>query len=510
MAAYFIGIDVGTQGVRVVLLDDAGRVYGTEEENFPLTNQSRQEQSPEEWWQACLCCLERLTTSLDDAVNVQDVKSVAVTSTSGTVIPLDAQNQPLHPALMYSDPRPAAEGNYCQAVARMFHPDGYTGFNASSGLSKMVWFANQFPEQITRLHTWVHAADYITGQLSGNFRTTDYTNALKSGYDVTNMCWPDYLFEKLPLKREWMPAVVPSGEPIGTLLPELARRLGLPPLSVVAGMTDGCASQIASGAVQPGDWNTTIGTTLVIKGVTMQELKDPEGRIYSHRHPEGYWMPGGAGNIGADWVSTRFKDRLAELNQAAMGLIPTSHIAYPLNRQGERFPFISPQAYGFAPEGLSEAELFTANMEGVAYVERYAYELIEALSGERVSAVYTAGGGSNSDAWLTIRSSVLNRPVYKGTQVGGAVGAAILAASQTHFGSLTKAAQAMTRIDQVVRPAPDLVASYNRQYNAFLNSLREKEFIKQPPALQVDLVKSCGHSPQSYSLGDPNRSKPCW
>lgn len=478
MAMYFIGIDIGTQGVRVILLDGAGTVWGSQEEDFPLTEQSRQEQDPEQWWAACLRCLGRLTTSLDKTVDVQDVKSVAVTSTSGTVIPLDAKNQPLHNAMMYSDPRPASEGERCQAAARQFHPDGYTGFNASSGLSKMVWFVHHFPEQTTRLKTWVHAADYITGKLSGNFRTTDYTNALKSGYDVKDKCWPAFLFENLPLKREWMPDVVPSGEPIGTLRPELARQLGLPQLTVVAGMTDGCASQIASGAVRPGDWNTTIGTTLVVKGVTTQELKDPEGRIYSHRHPEGYWMPGGAGNIGADWVAAGFENRLAELSQAAAALMPTPHIAYPLRREGERFPFISATARGFAPEGLSEAELFTANMEGVAYVERYAYELIEELSSERVSAVYTAGGGSNNDVWLTIRSNVLNRPVYKGMQVTGAVGAAILAASRTHFRSLTEAARAMTRIERVVHPSPDLVAIYDRQYQTFLQSLREKGFIQ--------------------------------
>ena len=83
--------------------------------------------------------------------------------------------------------------------------------------------------------------------------------------------------------------------------------LGLPAsIQVTVGITDGCASQIASGAVKPGDWNTTIGTTMVIKGVTKKQIVDEEGRIYSHRHPAGYWMPGGASNTGADWVTNEF------------------------------------------------------------------------------------------------------------------------------------------------------------------------------------------------------------
>src|SRR5690606_34775069 len=130
---------------------------------------------------------------------------------------------------------------------------------------------------------------------------------------------------------------------------------------------------------------------------------------YSHRHPDGYWMPGGASNTGADWVNTGFAERLEHFNQTAESLIPTGKAAWPLLQEGERFPFISPAARGFAPSGLTKEELYTAYMEGVAYIERMAYELIESLSGEKATAIYTAGGGSNSEVWLRIRSCVLNK-----------------------------------------------------------------------------------------------------
>lgn len=477
MKKYFFGIDVGTQGVRVVLVDQDGKIAGSSEKSFPLTESSREEQSPELWWESCLECLSEIVGSVQQDIDLNAILAISVTSTSGTVIPIDENNKPLHPAFMYSDTRPANEGNYCREMAEKFHPTGYTGFNASSGLSKMVWFANNFPEKTHRIKTWIHAADYITGKLSGDFGTTDYTNALKSGFDVSNGHWPDYLWTQLPLKKQWFQKVVPSGTVIGSLLPALQEKFKLPALFVVAGMTDGCASQVASGAVNPGNWNTTIGTTLVIKGVTTKELKDPEGRLYSHRHPEGYWMPGGAGNIGADWIAAGFASDLDLLNQEASRLIPTNHMAYPLLQKGERFPFIAPQARGFAPENISREELFTANMEGVAYIERYAYALIEKLSHEKVNAVYTAGGGSNSDVWLKIRSNVLNKPVYKCATVTGAVGAAILAASHTHFKSLTKAASAMTHIEKEVFPSETLVSAYESRYQQFIATLIEKEYI---------------------------------
>lgn len=477
-APYFLGIDVGTQGVRVVLLDARGNAVGSCEKDFPLSDQSREEQSPVAWWQACRTCLKSLLAGAAAPISLDHIKAMAVTSTSGTVIPLDARHQALHPALMYSDKRQAAEGEACREAALRHHPQGYTGFNASSGLSKMVWFARQFPEKARQIAHWVHAADYITGQLSGRWGITDYTNALKSGYAVEEGCWPAYIYQQLPIRKEWLPEVVPPGTPIGTLQPALAAELGLPAsLQVVAGMTDGCASQIASGAVNPGDWNTTIGTTLVVKGVTRQQIRDPAGRLYNHRHPEGFWMPGGASNTGADWVAAEFPEDLAALDAQAGQVIPSGRLAYPLRQEGERFPFIAPQARGFEPPGLSRLECFVANMEGVAYVERYAFEMIRQLSGEKVKAVFTAGGASNSDTWLTIRSNVLNLPIYKMRHVTGAVGAAILAASKTHFPSVIEAAKALTQIEKEVHPSPALREKYQILYRQFLLTLQEKGYI---------------------------------
>ncbi|MEO9003134.1 MAG: FGGY-family carbohydrate kinase [Ginsengibacter sp.] len=477
-APYFLGIDIGTQGARVVLIDVEGNIAGSSEETFPLNNQSREEQSPEGWWEACLRSLKVLFGEAKATVDLEKIIAVSVTSTSGTVIPLDKGHNPLHNAIMYSDKRSADAGLLCQEMALRYHPDGYTGFNASSGLSKMVWFAKTYPDKTKKIAKWIHAADYIIGKLSGCWAITDYTNALKSGYDLCKEEWPAYLFEHLSLKKEWLPEVVPSGTPVGTISSSLAEEFGLSKnMQVVAGMTDGCASQVASGAVNPGEWNTTIGTTLVVKGVTTKEIKDPEGRLYNHRHPEGFWMPGGASNTGADWVTKQFSDHLPELEKQSLELIPTGLMAYPLQQEGERFPFIAPQARGFLPEGLKPAQVFAANMEGVAYIERYAFEMIENLSGEKVNAVFTAGGGSKNNTWLTIRSNVLNLPIYKMKYVTGAVGAAILAASKTYFKSITEAASALTRIEKEVEPTKDLAAKYEEDYKEFVRILKGKGFI---------------------------------
>ncbi|WP_341840023.1 FGGY-family carbohydrate kinase [Chitinophaga caseinilytica] len=466
----FIGLDVGTQGARAILADAHGRVLASFSEPFALSAASREEQSPEQWWEAC----ERLLSQILQQPEAASLRAIGVTSTSGTVIPVDEAGTPLHPAIMYSDGRQAETGQRCKALAQKYHPQGYTAFNTTSGLPKMVWFAEQFPEKARRIHKFIHAADFITGKLTGNFNVTDFTNVLKSGYDVANERWPEYIWGHLPIRREWLQEVIPSGTPVGSVTAHIARMPAN--VLVTAGMTDGCASQIASGAVTPGAWNTTIGTTLVVKGVTEKPVPDPLGRLYNHRHPQGFWMPGGASNTGADWISKHFPGNLDALNEAAAAMVPTGKLYWPLEQPGERFPFVAPQAKAFETPGLEGAEKFAAGMEGVAYIEKMAYELIEQLSGETVKAVYTAGGASNSHVWLRIRACVLGVPVHKMQEVSGAAGAAILAASQTHYGSISEAAAAMTHIDKTMLPEPGLQGAYAEGYRSFREKLKEKGY----------------------------------
>ncbi len=476
--AYFIGIDIGTQGARVVLLDEVGVQLAAKEEVFPLSESSREEQSPATWWDSCCRLIPALIDDVRKQIELDKIRAVAVTSTSGTIIPLDHAFNPLHPAIMYSDPRSAKEAAFCKETAMQEVKEGYTAFNASSGLPKMRWWLNQYPNDVSRLYKFIHAADFIAGRLSGEYGATDYTNAMKSGYNIHQYKWPDYITDKVGIRKEWLQQVKPSGDPIGFVKPDLAKAWGLHhDVVVTTGMTDGCASQIASGAVSPGQWNTTIGTTLVIKGVTEKAVEDPTGAIYNHRHPVGYWMPGGASNTGADWVSKLFAGKnLKELNEKAAEKLPADALAWPLMQQGERFPFTAPLALGFWPEG-DLVEKFTACMEGVAFIERYAYEKISSLSGEKIEQIFSAGGGSNSDTWMLIRSCTMNVPVCKMKNVSGAAGAAILAASHICYSNLQEAANAMVAPESIVQPVVHLTKAYDLKYKLFIEELKARKIL---------------------------------
>lgn len=512
----FLGLDIGTQGARALVCavpSEGTAPYGSgtlegQGENRGVIAQAAQsflpgtipsrlpsgyvEQSPVGWWQAAVACLRGVTA----AVPPELIHALSVTSTSGTLCLLDAAGEPLIPALMYNDARAGEEAAEVQAAgADLSARLGYR-FNPSFALAKLLWLARHRPQVVDRACHIVHAADFLVGRLCGTYHVTDYSNALKTGYDLSPRAeggfadrWPDFIVEKLNLPVDKLPRVVAPGEVIGTVTPGAAEATGLRAGTlVVAGMTDGCAGQIAAGAVAPGDWNSTLGTTLVIKGVTECLLRDPEGRIYSHRHPDGYWLPGGASNVGGEILTRHFPGAdLPALDRRAAELSPTDLIIYPLARRGERFPFVRSDAEAFvlpfrpvAATSSVESEqaiLYTAYLEGVAYVERLAYETLESLGGTVGEVIHVAGGGARSDAWLEIRANVLNRELFRPIETGAAMGAAILAASRTYYTGVIPAAQAMVQVERSVRPSPVLVERYEARYQRFRTACAERGYI---------------------------------
>ncbi|EOZ95337.1 carbohydrate kinase, FGGY [Indibacter alkaliphilus LW1] len=475
---YFFGLDVGTQGVRGILVDSFGEVVAQSQKEFPLNVEMRQEQSPLMWWDKCVEVISNVLRS-NNAIKPESILGIAVTSTSGTVIPLDSENRPIHNALMYSDKRASVISAKVISIASNALESEFIGFNESSGLAKIVWFGQAFPEKAKKVRKWVHAADYISGKLSGVWGLTDFTNALKSGYDVQRGYWPDFIEAGLGISKEILPEVIPSGSVIGYVKSDVSSDTGLSSQTkVVVGMTDGCASQIASGALKPGDWNTTIGTTMVIKGVTEKRVTDSEGRVYSHRHPQGFWMPGGASNIGSDWVKVDFNEGLEKYEKESEKLIPTGLLSYPLMGKGERFPFLNKEAVGFKPMNINKNSLFSANMEGVAYLEKYSFALMNKLSGEEIKAVFTAGGGSKNKVWVQIRSDVLNLPVIQMKYTSGAFGAAVLASSQTYYKNLIEAGSMLIQPSRTYYPNTQRVSAYADHYKEYVALLVNKGYIK--------------------------------
>ncbi len=477
MPTIFCGIDLGTQGARCALVRDDGHLVGKAERPLPAPAAGRSgpaplpegwsEQEPGAWLQAVEEAVREALSQLNTAPPIVDhVVAVGVTGTSGTLVALDAGHRPVLPAIMYNDARSRRQAERVQdAGADLSARLGYR-FGSSFGLPKILWLKEQHPDAYGRAALFVSPTDFIIGHLTGEWGLSDQTNMLKFGYDLLEDRWPAFIADDLGIDPDRLPRVQTSGSLVGQVTREAAARTGLPVgVPVVAGMTDGCASQVSSGAVAPGQWNTTLGTTMVVKGVSRELVLDPFGRVYCHRHPAGWWLPGGASNTGCECLANEFGDEeTAARSATALDHAPTSLVAYPLARRGERFPFSAPDAEGFLiGEPRDRDELFVAYLEGVACLERLAYETLDELGAEVEGGIFSAGGGSRSDAWLQIRADVLGRPVLRPEQTGAATGAAILAAALEHYEGLEAAARAMVRVEKEIAPRPDTVSAYAEQ-----------------------------------------------
>lgn len=480
----FLGIDVGTQAAKAIICTERGEVVAEGRCGIePLAVELPPGwaiQEVEAWWRAAQGAVRSALGGLRQAGRKpRDIRALAVDSTSGTFLPLDSLGRPLLPALMYNDLRGGAEAEKVNsAAADLLARHGYS-FNASFSLPKIVWIKDNLPTVFENTWKFAHAADYIVGKLTGRFGLSDTSNVLKSGYDLLELRWPTFIEEDLGIPLEKLPQVVAPGESVGRLSADAAEQTGLPQgTKVVAGCSDGTAALIASGAVSVGTANTNLGTTLVVRAVADRIIRDPKGRVYCHLHPEGLWLPGGASNTGCEGLDKRFPlsgRRLLE--QLIPNVVPTHLIVYPLARKGERLPFNDPDAQGFivgTPE--SDQELYAAYLEGVAFLEKWTYELLTELGCDWPKDVYVTGGGAQSQPWLRIRATVLDQALLKPTISESALGAAILAASNIAYSGVTEASRGMVSIEEKIEPDVGKTAAYVERYGAFREEFRRRGY----------------------------------
>ena len=473
----FLGIDMGTGGVRVLAARRSGQVAASAQRSLTPSalEEDRHEQDPERWWTAAASALSEVTA----AVDVSYLLGLAVDGTSGTLVCVDATGDALRPAMMYNDNRAGAEAEAVNQVAAAFCERLGYRFRASFALAKILWVRQHEPRVFDRALRFIHQADYIVGRLTGDFGVTDYSNALKTGYDLIDECWPDWL-DSLAGVRERLGRVVAPGTRVGEVSSAAARTTGLPAgLPVVAGATDGTAAFLASGARRPGDCNTTLGTTLVFKGLSRRIGKHPDGQVYSHKLPGGLWLPGAASNTGGECIERHSPDAdLSALDRAAGALLPCASVAYPLCRQGERFPFLSAEARGFCvPEAKGDAARHAAHLQGVALVERMGYEVLDQVMATRDGDVFATGGGSRSDVWMQCRSDVTGRVCHRPACPESAFGSAMLAATGVDAEGLPDAVRRMVKVDRTFQPNSERRARYDAAYGRFRDELSERGYV---------------------------------
>ncbi|MGA2072435.1 MAG: FGGY-family carbohydrate kinase [Terriglobia bacterium] len=479
-----LGIDVGTSGVRAVAASPTGKLLA--EAEAPIRQDHRaaggiHEQDPDEWWRAVCSLAQRIVQKLKEASGEAELRGVAVTSTSGTLVVTDAEGQPLRPAILYDDARGAEIAE--ELNQRAASPSVRLG--PSFSLVKAAWVERHEPKLWERIRYVLSPADWLSGKLSGDFGISDFTNALKLGYDPETGSWTQTV-RAVGMLEFRLPLVRRPGEIAGLVSSRAANETSLPARTpVLAGATDGMASVVASGASACGDANTTLGTTLVWK-VLHDGKPAAHGGVYLHLHPGGLWVPGAASNTGLG--SIRRPEALpgnspAELDRLAARYFPTPVVCYMLPGEGERFPFAHPKAMSFV-EGRPRdaAESYAAQLQSIAFVERWGYEILASCGVKVGERIFSTGAAAKSPVLSQLRANVLGKTVVLPRYPTAAFGAAILAATGAVFaGNIVQAIQSMSAILETYPPSPQRVPTFDAIYKSFRNACARRGYAAPIP-----------------------------
>ncbi|MEC4814696.1 MAG: FGGY-family carbohydrate kinase [Scytonema sp. PMC 1069.18] len=417
---FYLGIDFGTSGARAVVIDKNAHIQAEARYPFEMSNVSVEKlhsASLQNCWETALfSLLEGIPRELR-----QEIKAIAINGTSSTVLLCDEAGQPVDAPLLYNDGRGTVMIERLRGIA----PPNHTVLSATSSLVKLLWMS-QLPS-FSQANYFLHQADWLAFLLHGQLGISDYHNALKLGYDVEELKYPEWL-EKLNIKIH-LPKVVSPGSAIAQLRSEIVTQFDFPQDCIVrAGTTDSIAAFLASGANSPGEAVTSLGSTLVLKLLSRTRVEDARYGIYSHRFGD-LWLTGGASNTGGAVLRQFFTNHELESLSLKIDSSKASELDYyPLLKAGERFPINDPNLPPrLEPRPTNDVEFLHGLLESIARIETRGYGLLQELGADRLRQVYTAGGGAENPTWTAIRERLLQVRVQCSRNAQAAYGTALLA-----------------------------------------------------------------------------------
>lgn len=433
----YLGIDVGTSAIKVVLVDEAQAVIA--EASVPLGLQRPHplwsEQNPEDWWRAATEAVERLRAEVPSAFAT--IRGIGLSGQMHGAVLLGEGDEPLRPAILWNDGRSHAEAD---ALNRN-HPDlpRVTGVVAMPGFTapKLAWLRTHEPDTFAAIRTVMLPKDYVSFRLTGE-RVTEMSDAAGTWcLDEAARAWSPVALQATGLSTAQMPRLIEGSQAAGTLRPDLAAAWGLSPSVVVAGGAgDAAAGGIGLGAVDDGAAFLSLGTSGQLFVTTASYRPAPETLVHAFAHAiPGRWFQMGAMLNGASVIAFTagllggsIPDLLAEAETIYRWPAPVVMLPY---LTGERTPHNDPHArgvfFGLTP-ATSRADVMQASLEGIAFSFADAKRSLE-QSGTRIGGAGVIGGGARSALLVRILASVLRLPLtrYAGADKGPAFGAARLA-----------------------------------------------------------------------------------
>lgn len=474
----YIGVDLGTSAVKLLLMDGEGRIQNIVSREYPLCfpHPGWSEQNPEDWLRQTVDGIRALTENCDRT----QIAGIGCGGQMHGLVALDKNDKVLRPAILWNDGRTAGETEWLNTEIGKGKLSQYTANIAFAGFTapKLLWMRKNEPDLFARIDKIMLPKDYINYMLTG-VHSCDYSDA--SGMlllDVEHKRWSKEMLEICGIKETQMPKLYESYEVTGTLKPDIAAELGLPEtVRVCAGAGDNAAAAVGTGTVGDGACNISLGTSGTIFISSGKFGADPNNALHSFAHADGsYHLMGcmlSAASCNKWWMddiigTQDYASAQKEITDEKLG---RSHVFFLPYLMGERSPINDTDARG-AFVGLtmdnSRADMTQAVLEGVAFAIRDSLEVARSL-GIDVKRSRICGGGAKSPLWRKMIANIckLDLELIESEEGPGYGGAMLAAVACGEYASVAEAAAKLVKVVGTVAPEPELAARYEERYQAF-------------------------------------------
>ena len=475
---YYIGIDLGTSAVKLLLMDAQGKIHNIVSKEYPLEfpHPGWSQQNPEDWRKAVMEGIPELIRDIDGS----QVAGIGSGGQMHGLVVLDEHDNVIRPAILWNDGRTAKQVDYLNNVIGKEKLSQLTANIAFAGFTapKILWMRDEEPENYRKIAKIMLPKDYVNYILTG-VHACDYSDA--SGMlllDVEHKCWSKEMLDICGVSEAQMPQLFESFAPIGKVKSDVAKALGLGDNVVVAaGAGDNAAAAVGTGVVGQGGCNISLGTsgTVFISSKTFG-VDDSNG-LHAFAHADGGWHLMGCMLSAASCNKWLMEDILntgdyaAEQAPITGDKLGKNHVFFLPYLMGERSPINDTNARGTftgMTMDTTRADLTQAVLEGVAYAIRDSVEVARGL-GITINTSKICGGGAKSPLWKRIFANVLNAELEcleseQGPGMGGAM-LAMVAAGE--YGSVQEVCDKFVKVASTVKPEPELVALYEQRYQQF-------------------------------------------
>lgn len=473
---YYIGIDLGTSSVKLLLMEESGRITNIVSKEYPLyfPHPGWSEQDPEDWFAQTMEGLKDLTAD----INKSQVAGISFGGQMHGLVTLDEKDQVIRPAILWNDGRSAEETEYLNTVIGKDVLSQYTANIAFAGFTapKILWMKKNEPEKFEKVKKIMLPKDYLAYRLSGAF-CTDVSDA--SGMlllDVKNRCWSEKMLDICGITAEQLPKVYESWEAVGALKPEVAQELGFSEaVKVIAGAGDNAAAAVGTGTVGDGQCNISLGTSGTVFISSKNFGVDENNALHSFCHADGsYHLMGcmlSAASCNKWWAEEILGTKDFGKEQAGITKLGENNVFFLPYLMGERSPHNNPDARGVffgMSMDTTRADMTQAVLEGVAFALRDSLEVARSL-GIDIQRTKICGGGAKSPLWKKIIANVMNLKVdvlenEEGPSMGGAMLAAVGCGAYPDVETIGKK---LAKVVDTVEPEPELAAKYEEKYRKF-------------------------------------------